>query len=81
MGSAFSVGFLIGPVAGGVLASHAVHIGALPIADPLRMPFLVAAALCAINWFYGLLVLPESLRARAAHRPLRVAARQSGRPA
>ena len=25
------------------------------------MPFLVAAVLCAINWFYGLLVLPESL--------------------
>jgi len=27
----------------------------------LRAPFLVAAGLCAVNWLYGLLVLPESL--------------------
>jgi DHA1 family tetracycline resistance protein-like MFS transporter len=60
MSSAFSVGFLFGPVAGGVLASHALHLGAVTIAG-LRVPFLVAATICAINWFYGLLVLPESL--------------------
>jgi DHA1 family tetracycline resistance protein-like MFS transporter len=29
--------------------------------DPLRTPFLAAAGLCAINWVYGLIVLPESL--------------------
>ncbi|HLK23519.1 MAG TPA: TCR/Tet family MFS transporter [Caulobacteraceae bacterium] len=60
MSSAFSVGFLFGPVVGGVLASHALHIGAFTIGG-LRVPFLVAAVICAINWFYGLLVLPESL--------------------
>jgi DHA1 family tetracycline resistance protein-like MFS transporter len=60
MSSAFSVGFLFGPVAGGVLASHALHLGGVTIAG-LRVPFLVAAVICAINWFYGLLVLPESL--------------------
>ena len=60
MSSAFSVGFLLGPAAGGVLAEHALHLGGF-VLDGLRVPFLVAAILCAINWFYGLLVLPESL--------------------
>jgi DHA1 family tetracycline resistance protein-like MFS transporter len=50
LGSAFSFGFLIGPVLGGLLAAHS-----------LRTPFFVAAILTAINWFYGLFVLPESL--------------------
>jgi len=60
MSSAFSIGFLFGPVAGGILAVHPLHIGAFHL-DGLRTPFLVAAVLCAVNWFYGLLVLPESL--------------------
>jgi len=60
MASAFSVGFLLGPAAGGVLAGIPIHIGGLYLAG-IRMPFLVAAGLCAINWVYGLLVLPESL--------------------
>jgi DHA1 family tetracycline resistance protein-like MFS transporter len=60
MGPAFSVGFLVGPALGGVLATYAVHIGGLTL-DPLRTPFLVAACLCAVNWLYGLFVLPESL--------------------
>lgn len=60
MGSAFGVGFLVGPAMGGVLATYAVHIGPLAL-DPLRTPFLVAACLCGVNWLYGLLVLPESL--------------------
>jgi DHA1 family tetracycline resistance protein-like MFS transporter len=55
-----SLGFLVGPAAGGFLASHAVHIGAIAL-DPLRTPFLVGACLCAANGLYGLLVLPESL--------------------
>jgi DHA1 family tetracycline resistance protein-like MFS transporter len=50
MASAFSIGFLGGPLAGGWLASFS-----------LRLPFLVAAGLCLINFFYGLFVLPESL--------------------
>jgi DHA1 family tetracycline resistance protein-like MFS transporter len=55
-----SIGFLVGPAAAGVLATHAVHIGRFAL-DPLRTPFLVAAGLCAANWVYGLVALPESL--------------------
>jgi DHA1 family tetracycline resistance protein-like MFS transporter len=50
MGSAFSFGFLFGPVIGGVLGQ-----------DDLRLPFLAAAALTFANVLYGLFVLPESL--------------------
>ena len=50
LGSAFSFGFLLGPAVGGYLGDI-----------NLRLPFMVAAGLCAINWLYGLLVLPESL--------------------
>jgi DHA1 family tetracycline resistance protein-like MFS transporter len=60
MSSAFSVGFLLGPTAGGLLATLPVHIGHFAL-DGIRTPFLVAAGICAVNWVYGLLVLPESL--------------------
>jgi DHA1 family tetracycline resistance protein-like MFS transporter len=50
MGSAFSIGFLGGPLAGGMLA-----------VINLRLPFMAAAALCLVNGLYGLFVLPESL--------------------
>ncbi|MDR3510823.1 MAG: TCR/Tet family MFS transporter [Caulobacteraceae bacterium] len=50
MSSAFSIGFLGGPLLGGVLA-----------AISLRLPFIAAAALCLVNGLYGLFVLPESL--------------------
>jgi DHA1 family tetracycline resistance protein-like MFS transporter len=50
MGSAFSFGFIIGPVIGGLLGEH-----------DLRLPFLAAAALTLANWLYGLFILPESL--------------------
>lgn len=50
IGAAFSVGFVLGPTLGGIL-------GAM---DP-RLPFWVAAGLSIANFFYGLLVLPESL--------------------
>jgi MFS transporter, DHA1 family, tetracycline resistance protein len=50
IGAAFSVGFVLGPTFGGIL-------GAM---DP-RLPFWVAAGLSITNFFYGLLVLPESL--------------------
>ncbi|MBP7704103.1 MAG: TCR/Tet family MFS transporter [Caulobacter sp.] len=50
MGSAFSFGFLIGPVIGG------------PLGDiDLQLPFWVAAGLTFLNLAYGLFVLPESL--------------------
>jgi DHA1 family tetracycline resistance protein-like MFS transporter len=50
LGSALGFGFLIGPTVGGVLGEFG-----------LRVPFIVAAALCLINGLYGLFVLPESL--------------------
>jgi DHA1 family tetracycline resistance protein-like MFS transporter len=61
MGSAFSFGFLIGPALGGFLAGPFMtqYLGDFA----LRLPFLVAAILTAINWLYGLFVLPESLPA------------------
>jgi DHA1 family tetracycline resistance protein-like MFS transporter len=48
--SAFSFGFIFGPIVGGFLGD--INI---------RLPFLVAAGVTALNWFYGLLILPESL--------------------
>ncbi|WP_045235200.1 MFS transporter, partial [Deinococcus pimensis] len=48
-GAAFGLGLIVGPALGGLL-------GALD----LRLPFLVAASLAALNFTYGLLVLPES---------------------
>jgi DHA1 family tetracycline resistance protein-like MFS transporter len=50
MGSAFGFGFMIGPTIGGLLGEV-----------NLRLPFMAAAALCLINFLYGVLVLPESL--------------------
>src|ERR1700760_2064522 len=48
--SAFSFGFIFGPIVGGFLGD--INI---------RLPFLVAAGMTTLNWFYGLLILPESL--------------------
>ncbi len=50
IGAAFGLGFIIGPVIGGVLG----QFGA-------RIPFLAAAALAFLNWLYGYFILPESL--------------------
>lgn len=50
VGSAFGLGFVLGPAAGGILG------GISP-----RLPFWVAAALTLANAMYGLFVLPESL--------------------
>ena len=66
MGSAFSFGFLIGPVLGGVLGDISLRmadlvIGPWTIDMDLRLPFFVAAALTLVNFIYGLVVLPESL--------------------
>lgn len=51
IGAAFGLGFIAGPALGGVLGNV-----------DLRMPFLAAAGLTLLNWLYGLLVLPESLK-------------------
>lgn len=50
LGAMFGIGFVLGPVIGGLLGGI-----------DLRLPMLAAAGVCALNWLYGLLVLPESL--------------------
>ena len=50
VGAAFGLGFIIGPVMGGLLG----HLGS-------RIPFYAAAVLALLNWLYGYFVLPESL--------------------
>ena len=52
IGAAFGVGFIIGPVVGGLLGET----------DP-RLPFWFAAGLSLTNALYGYFVLPESLKA------------------
>jgi DHA1 family tetracycline resistance protein-like MFS transporter len=51
LGAAFGVGFVVGPAVGGLLGHY-----------NLRAPFWAAAVLSLANFFYGLFVLPESLR-------------------
>jgi DHA1 family tetracycline resistance protein-like MFS transporter len=51
LGAAFGLGFIIGPVLGGLLGQYGS-----------RVPFMAAAALSFINWLYGYFILPESLK-------------------
>ena len=50
IGAAFGLGFIIGPVIGGVLGQYGA-----------RVPFFAAAGVTLLNWLYGYFVLPESL--------------------
>jgi DHA1 family tetracycline resistance protein-like MFS transporter len=50
IGAAFGLGFVIGPMLGGLLG----EIGP-------KLPFFVAAGLALTNWLYGYFILPESL--------------------
>lgn len=50
VGAAFGLGFILGPLAGGVLGEIDIHL-----------PFYVAGGLSLANWLYGFLLLPESL--------------------
>ncbi|MBI4347149.1 MAG: TCR/Tet family MFS transporter [Elusimicrobia bacterium] len=52
IGAAWGLGFIVGPLVGGLLGSFGP-----------RVPFYAAAALNGLNFLYGLLVLPESLPA------------------
>src|SRR5579862_9451648 len=50
VGAAFGLGFIIGPLIGGLLGQFGP-----------RVPFYAAAGLCLLNWLYGFFILPESL--------------------
>jgi len=50
IGAAFGIGFIVGPVIGGVFSQYG-----------LRIPFIISAVLSLINWLYGYFILPESL--------------------
>lgn len=50
IGAAFGLGFIIGPVLGGLLGQYGA-----------RVPFYAAAGLCLLNFLYGFFILPESL--------------------
>lgn len=50
IGAAFGLGFILGPVIGGLLGQYGS-----------RIPFYAAAVLCMLNFLYGYFVLPESL--------------------
>lgn len=52
LGAMFGLGFILGPVVGGLLG-----------AIDLRLPFLAAGSLALVNLLYGYFVLPESLPA------------------
>ncbi|HUR31686.1 MAG TPA: TCR/Tet family MFS transporter [Saprospiraceae bacterium] len=55
VGVAFGLGFIFGPVIGGILGVYGP-----------RVPFIAAACLCFLNWLWGFFILPESLD--KAHR-------------
>jgi MFS transporter, DHA1 family, tetracycline resistance protein len=57
IGAAFGLGFIIGPLIGGLLGQFGS-----------RVPFIAAAVLTLLNWLYGYFVLPESL-AKENRRP------------
>ncbi|MES2899244.1 MAG: MFS transporter [Pseudomonadota bacterium] len=61
VGAAFGLGFICGPMLGGVLGSV-----------DLRLPFYVAAAISAANFIYGYFAVPESLP-KADRKPFALA--------
>lgn len=51
VGAMFGVGFMLGPVIGGWLGESGP-----------RVPFFAASAICALNFVYGAIFLPETLK-------------------
>lgn len=58
VGAAFGVGFVLGPMIGGILGEYGT-----------RAPFYAAAALAALNMVFGYFVMPETVT-DATRRPL-----------
>jgi len=56
IGAAFSIGFIFGPLLGGLLGGTSLHL-----------PFYVAAGLCLINAVYGYFFVVESLAPQKRH--------------
>lgn len=56
LGAMFGVGFILGPVMGGLLGDI-----------NLQLPFFVAGSLALVNLVYGYYVLPESLPVQSRH--------------
>jgi len=61
VGAAFGVGFVLGPMIGGILGEYGT-----------RAPFYAAAALAALNMVFGYFVMPETVT-EATRRPLTLA--------
>lgn len=59
IGAAFGLGFIIGPVMGGIIGDE----------FGVRAPFYVAAGLTLLNFVFGLTILPESL-SKENRRPI-----------
>lgn len=63
IGAAFGLGFIIGPVLGGVLSNVGEGITAGGLTWQYALPAFAAAGLATINWIAVYLFLPESLSA------------------
>ncbi len=50
VGAAFGLGFIVGPIIGGVFSQYGS-----------RVPFMISAGLSLLNFIYGYFILPESL--------------------
>lgn len=71
IGAAFGLGFIIGPLVGGILGDPTTSIPFIGPGD-IHYPFYAAGALSLLNWLYGCFVLPESLP-RDRRRPFSLA--------
>ncbi|CAG0978852.1 Tetracycline resistance protein, class C [Phycisphaerales bacterium] len=67
IGAAFGLGFVFGPLIGGVLGDDKITLPLLGHGN-VTFPYYAAGVLTALNWLYGFFIIPESL-AREHRRP------------